>query len=517
MLVEQPRATTKRPPTRMLWVGAAVVLALLTAGIVILATHWPFTREAVTKALEEALGRPVQIGTFSQSYFPPGCTAGDIRFLRHKHPQEAPIITVQKIEIQGSLTGLFGSPRRLDLVRVVGMHMIVPPGKPDGQGPVALNAGPGGKSLAISKVTADGAILEFLHEDRARKPYVLKIDRLALTNIGSGDPMYYRATLSNTEPPGIIVSGGKFGPWNPKDIGSTAVSGSYTYDRIDLNHFQGIYGTGHASGRFSGQLSRIETDGSVDVPAFRVEGSDHTVPLSVTYKATVNGTNGDVLLNPATAHYRHTEVEVRGPIAALPGEQAKSAVFDLTVPQGRVDDLLYLFSRGQPGMSGAVALTGKFVWPPGPRKFLEKIRIELSFGMKGSRFTSGDTQDSVNRISESAQGEKKKQQDEDPQTVLGQLQGNVSVQGGVASITNGQFQVPGAGADIHGSYNLLNRRVDLHGTLDTRGNLSDTQSGFKALVLKVITPLFKKKGKVRIVPFRITGSYGDTTVGLDLR
>ena len=50
--------------------------------------------------------------------------------------------------------------------------------------------------------------------------------------------------------------------------------------------------------------------------------------------------------------------------------------------------------------------------------------------------------------------------------------------------------------------------------LDTKGRLSDTTSGFKALVLKVITPLFKKKHSVRMVPFKITGAHGTTSVGI---
>ena len=68
---------------------------------------------------------------------------------------------------------------------------------------------------------------------------------------------------------------------------------------------------------------------------------------------------------------------------------------------------------------------------------------------------------------------------------------------------------------MRGSYNLLNRRVDLQGTLDTKGILSDATTGFKALVVKAITPLFKKDKSVRIAPFQITGAYGNTSVGID--
>jgi hypothetical protein len=63
-------------------------------------------------------------------------------------------------------------------------------------------------------------------EDRKEKPYVLRIDRVGITNVGAGEPMSYSATLTNTEPPGVIRAQGKFGPWNATDIGATPVSGS---------------------------------------------------------------------------------------------------------------------------------------------------------------------------------------------------------------------------------------------------------------------------------------------------
>jgi hypothetical protein len=141
--------------------------------------------------------------------------------------------------------------------------------------------------------------------------------------------------------------------------------------------------------------------------------------------------------------------------------------------------------------------------------------MDVVFGMNGSRFTNSNTQGSIDRISESAQGEKKNEQIEDQRTVLSQVRGNIQVRNGIAGISNGSFQVPGADAAVHGTYHLLNQRVDLHGTLDTRGHLSDTTSGFKAVVLEAITPLFKKRSSMRIVPFEITGSYGNTTVGID--
>ena len=456
----------------------------------------------------------MEIRAFSTSYFPPGCTAHDVSFLRHKHPEAQPIITVERLVIRGSFIGFLQSPQRLSAVKVVGMHLIIPPPKAADSSRVLLNSGPG-TGLAISKIIADGALLEFMPNDEKDKPYLLNVEKLAVTDVGAGTRMAYRVTLKNSEPPGIIRAEGKFGPWNPDDIGSTPVSGNYTYDNIDLGVFGGITGTAQARGEFSGLLGRIATHGSVDVARFHVNGSDHSVPLATTFEATVNGTNGDVLLNPATVRYRRTQIEVRGSIAGHEGDQGKAAKFDIVVPQGRVDDLLYLFTKGEPGMSGDIAATGKFTWPSGPRRFLEKIALDLGFGTRDSGFTDPQTQATVNRLSGSAEGESEKQLKSDPSTALSELRGNIQMRGGTAQISNGSFQVPGADAAVHGSYSLLNQRVDLHGTLHTRGQLSEMTSGFKAVLVKALTPVFRKEHSDRVVPFQITGAYGNAAVEID--
>ncbi len=122
--------------------------------------------------------------------------------------------------IQGRVTGLFSSRKRLSVVRVIGMHMIVPPEiHEEGNNCTILNSGPGGKSLAISKITADGTGLEFLRKDRKEKPYVLKIDHLDITDVGSGAPISYRATPTNT------TSVGFQGPNLPSERTSPGGSG----------------------------------------------------------------------------------------------------------------------------------------------------------------------------------------------------------------------------------------------------------------------------------------------------
>lgn len=471
----------------------------------------------MTRALQAATAREVRIGAFSQSFFPPGCQAENITILNRNDGHQPPLITIQKMVVQGTLTGMFTSPKRLAQVRLYGMRLRIPPKGKDGQRKniIPLNSGNG--SLIISKIVADGALLEFVPSDPGGKPYKLLIDGLLLKDVGKDSAMQYSAVLTNTVPPGVIRSEGKFGPWSPEDISATPVSGTYTYDRVNLGEFHSISGILKAHGKFAGPLGHIETDGVTETPDFHVDGSGLTTRLAVDYHAVVNGTNGDTSLEPAGFRFLRTHGEARGDIANHPGEKGKTATLAMSVPEGRIEDLLRLFIKDKTApMSGSVSLQAKVLWPPGPRKFLDKLRMSLDFGIGAGRFASQNTQGGIDRLSKSAQGESKKQEEEDPRTVLSNLRGHIELRNGVANFTRLTFDVPGASAKLQGTYRLSDRRVDLHGVMYTTGKISDTTtSGFKALILKAITPFFKKKQSTRIVPFKITGAWGNSKVGLD--
>jgi hypothetical protein len=518
MLIERhtgaPR-TGKRHVPLWLKITAGCIVALVAAGIVILATHWPFSRDAMTRALEEATSRPVQIGGFSQSYFPPGCVAENVRVMPDGQDGGQPLITIQKVVVQGSFTGMFTSPKRLARVKLVGMHLIIPPKNAHSKG-VALNSGSGGKGVAISRIEAGNVLLNFIREERGKPPYRLKVDSLAITDVNSGKPMSYQAVLTNTEPPGVIRAQGKFGPWNPDNPAVTPVSGAFTYTDANLGAFHGINGTMQGKGTFQGPLGHIQTEGTTEVPGFYVSGSANSVHLVVGFHGIVNGTNGDTYLEPADARFLRTHVIAQGSIEDGNGEKGKTTTLALSVPAGRIEDILRLFVKTKTApISGAAKLSGKFVWPPGPREFVSKIRLDLDFGIDGGRFTSANTQGTIDKLGKSGEGESKKQEQEDPRTLLSDLRGHVAFRDGVATFQNVSLAVSGASAKIHGTYNLVDSQVDLHGVLYTSGKLSDATSGLKAVVAKLITPFFKKKNDVKQVPFKITGTFAEATVSLD--
>ncbi|MGD0010242.1 MAG: AsmA-like C-terminal region-containing protein [Terriglobia bacterium] len=497
-------------------IGASLIVI---AGIVliVLAWNWPFTRQAVTKALQDRFARTVQIGSFRKTYFPPGCVAEGVSFLHRQRKGLPPLITVQTLIIRGSYNGLLRIHKRLDEVEVKGLHVLIPPPGPSGQPPnvVPLTTSTTGASITIGKIATDGALLEFMPRQPDQEPFKLYVHRLTLDNVGEKGVIPYHAALLNTEPPGEIRSEGRIGPWDENDPGSTPVTGSYTYEHANLAVFEGISGTLSSQGKFSGTLGHIDTNGEIDVADFRVSGSRNTVHLISKFQAVVDGTNGDTYLQNVDAHFQRTTVTSNGSVVGRPGQHGKTIRLEMAVNGGRIEDLLSLFTdEKRPSITGSINLRAKVEVPPGPPGFLRKLDLAGNCGIGSGRFTNPDVQQPVNALTQSAGGENKKQQAEDPETVLSEFSGQVSVKNGVATLSNVSFSAPGTRAQLQGTYNLLDRKVDLHGVLYTNGKLSDTTAGFKALVLKAVGPLLKQKS-VTVVPFSVTGTSPNPSFALD--
>ena len=518
MLIEQV-ATRKRTSGFRWWaIAGLLILVLLVIGMAVLISHWPFTRQAVIDALQERSDRIVQIQDFHRTYFPPGCVAEGVKFTQRERP-DPPLIRIQRLIIESSYSGMFHSPALINKVHVVGMHVTVPPKAADGKRSevMPLTAGKSNTSVRIGTLIVDGAVLEVLDESPKKEPYRIEIRRLSLHDVAGQGPFSYDVTLFNPKPPGEIHSAGKFGPWNPQDPAHTPVSGSYTYENAKLGVFEGISGTLSAAGKFEGPLDQIATDGTTDVQDFHVENSGSKVHLTTEFHALVNGNNADTLLEPVKAHFWRTTAVFKGGVIGKKAQHGKTVELELSAKNGRIEDLFRLFIRSpRSPISGRVSLRGKVEVPPVHQAFLEKLRMQGDFGIDEGQFTKGKTQEGINRLSESSRGETKKQEDEDPETVLSNLAGHVEVHNGTATFSRLSFSVPGASAQFHGTYGLISKKVDLHGVLTTTGRLSDTTSGFKALLVKVITPFLKKKATAKIVPLKITGTYGNITVGLDL-
>ena len=497
--------------------GLAVAL-LLIATIVFVAWHWPFRRDAVLQELEKASQSRVGIDHFHATYFPrPGCVLENVRFQHNPAAGSPPLITIQSLRIESSFSGLFA--KRLRRIRAEGLHLLIPPkGSEHFQTPER-------SPFEIEDLIADGAILEVASRSLDKPRLKFSFHNFVLSNIGSKGPASFRANFSNPEPPGEITTSGKFGPWDPDDVAKTAVSGEYVFQQADLGVFRGIAGQLTSLGNFSGTLSRMEVQGVTDAPRFSVTSSSHQVQLRTQFHAVVNGENGDTFLQRVVATFWKTTVSSEANVAGVAGQPGKTASVELTAKDGRIQDLLLLFIRSQRApLSGKVSFHAKVSIPPGKRPFLEKVQLHGDFGIDAASFTKPETQQGVNHLSEGASaGEKpkfetseKETQENEIETVLSDLKGHVVLKDGTAKFSNLSFSVPGAWAQMQGTYNLLTERIDLHGRLRTDSGPSKTTHGVKTLMLKMLEPFFKKKKAGYLMPVKITGTYDHPSFGLDL-
>lgn len=247
--------------------------------------------------------------------------------------------------------------------------------------------------------------------------------------------------------------------------------------------------------------------GATITPDFEIKGSTPKIALQSEFRASVDADNGDVMLDEVRARLLRTIVVSRGSVAGRPNEPGKTAALDLAVRSGRIQDLLLMFvSERQAPLNGIVSLKAKATIPPGRKSFLQKVQMMGDFGIESALFTKEKTQGDLEKLSAAARG--LGDNTEDPASVVSDLQGHVVVRDGVATFSDLSFRVPGATAQLHGTFNLITQKVDLRGMLSMDAKLPQATSGIKSFLLKAIDPFLKKnrRGGARI-PVSITGTY----------
>jgi hypothetical protein len=186
----------------------------------------------------------------------------------------------------------------------------------------------------------------------------------------------------------------------------------------------------------------------------------------------------------------------------------------MTSRQGRIQDLMRLFMKStRPPMTGAIGFRAKAVVPPDSADFLKRVILDGDFGIASAQFTAPQMRQNIDILSDRARGDK---DDNDPENVISNLKGQVALRNGVATFSQLSFGVPGATARLEGTYNLLNDRIDLHGTLAMQADLSQATKGVKSFLLKALDPFFKKKHAGAVVPVRIGGTYSHPSYSVDL-
>jgi hypothetical protein len=515
---------TKAPAKRFRWIVLAVAIcAVVLLGI--MAAKWPFTREAMIKRLEHASSARVEIRGFRSTYFPyPGCIAEEVVFRSKtsapgsKPPQ--PIITIQKLTIVSTFAGLFSKPSRIMRIIADGLRVRVPPGGAS----LHTEAGSERDQTVIEELRADNALLELASRQAGRPGLFFPIHHVLFRNIGEATKIPFQVSLHFPTPPGEVESSGQLGPWKDDNgtVRSTPISGKYALNRADLGIFKSLGGMISSRGEFSGNLEKLNVAGATDSPNFEVKESGHQFHLSTQFRGILDMKTGDLVLPSLQARLGNTNLFAHASISGSP----KTVDVNITRGQGEIQDLILLFSHARASpLMGPVVFQTQIVLPSEHRPFKQRVQLTGNFDIARARFTSAKTQRNVDQLSERAAGKKDKEKDHDQDDdengfdrVLTDLKGQVVLKNGVAMFLPVSFAVPGAQADMKGTYSLLDKHVNMRGKLRMLATISQATTGAKSIFLKVLDPFYKKKkkGAGAEVPITMTGTYGHThfTVGL---
>jgi AsmA-like C-terminal region len=509
---QEPVQVTLRTAGAKRWLLPLAILILLALciGGIILAFHWPFSSQKVTQSVQESWPGKIAVQRFHRVYFPhPGCVLENVALTRGSDTSGPPLVAIQKVTIQANYHDLLLRPGSISRIILEGLKISVPAEQDTSQQTSRSSK----SSTRIGEVFTKDATLEVARKDDS--PLKFEIHQLSLKSISNNSPMSYDLAMRNAEPPGEIRSRGKLGPWDSQHMNDIPLSGSYTFDGVNLGVFEGIGGTLTGTGNFRGVLGRIETEGTTDTPKFEVTRSHHRVALKAKFVASVDGMNGDTTLHSVEGSFLKTPVHIEGFVAGKSGQPGKTTSLNASVRNGRIDDVLWLFvHEPKAPMEGPTNFRAHIVWPSGHQPFLKRVVLQGEFEIEHAQWTKPERQMSVNMLSKRASGKKK-----DPNTpnVTADLKGKVLLSNEIAKFQDTSFKVPGAEAILHGTYNLEDTKIDFHGDLKTEASLSDDSSGVKAVLLKPLDPLFKKKHAGAVVPVEMTGNYHNPHFGVSLQ
>jgi hypothetical protein len=204
-----------------------------------------------------------------------------------------------------------------------------------------------------------------------------------------------------------------------------------------------------------------------------------------------------------------------GDVVGIKGVPGRHITIEADARGAKIEDFLKLAVKGnRPLMRGTVNLHTKIDLPPREgADILSRLVLDGRFGIAGAKFTDPDTQEKLDSLSRRAQGHPG---DEDIQDVISNLRGQFLLRNGAITFRSLAFDVPGAGVQLAGAYNLESEQLDFHGHLLLDAKLSQTVKGVKSIFLKMVDPFFSKDGGGTSLPIKITGHRAHPDFGLEI-
>jgi hypothetical protein len=564
--VEKRQAGFLRRHRWLPWLAGGLLLVLVALGVaisVMLRRAEPMLRAAIIEKLEEHFHARVELDSFHLSLangltaegkglriWPPaqvvGVTVpgtnktGADRNVASNSP--GPLIQLDEFRFHAPLHYKRGEPSRISVVELKGLDVDVPPkthfthapteggssrgaGSGSGSGFSLLNTGAALLRVEVDGIECKGAKLTLETSKPGKLPLEFDIAHIKLTDVSAGGPMHFNAELTNARPPGKIVTSGSVGPWVVEDPGETPVAGEYRFERADLSVFKGIAGILSSTGKYQGALRDLAVDGRTDTPDFRLTHFGTALPLDTVFHAHVDGTSGDTYLQPVEATLGQSHFTAEGKIVRVPGGALPDGTalpggheiaLNVNVNRGRIEDFLRLTSKsGTPLLTGTLVLKTTLEIPPGTAPVHERILLKGNFSLEDAAFTSAKIQDDIGQLSLRGQGDAKDARRGAGMEVRSALQGDFSMAGGVITLPDLKYMVPGAEIDMRGAYGVNESTLSFKGTAKTQATVSQLVGGWKGKLLTPVDRLFKKDGAGTELPIHIEGTTDNPKFGID--
>ena len=512
------------------WMGAVFVVLVIAGGVTV---KWamqqmePLMRKKVVETLSARFHSPVELDRLSLTMRKGVVvvTGGGLRILYlagptkpDARPNAPPMLTVESFEFRTGWRELVRPTTRVVSVKVQGMQLNIPPKEERG---AAMPDDPKRKGqsllgIAVDTIECTDAKVVIETSKPGKTPLEFAIGRLVLTDVGAKKPFNYEAVLENPKPVGDVRSTGHFGPWqgdNPRD---TPLDGSYEFTHADLSSIHGVGGMLSSTGRFEGTLGNIAVEGVTDTPDFRLDVSDHPLPLHTEFRAVVDGTTGDTWLNAVKARVGRSELTASGAVTKSEGVPGHNTDVHVAMEKGRIEDMLVLGLKANPTlMRGAMALTMHLVIPPGRVSVARKMRVDGTFAIHGAEFNDPQMKQKIDALSMRAQGKPKQANAREAEVVASSMSGRFSQADAVLTVSELNYQMPGAKVQMEGQVELAESTFEFHGKVRTEATASQMTTGWKSLLLSPFDKLLKKDGAGLELPIKVTGTRSTYDLRLD--
>jgi hypothetical protein len=535
----QPAETRKRPLRNNPWfwtgiaaIGVFVALAVMFAAAVPLSAN--VLRSRLVNYLASKLDSEVELGDLQVRAFPRLRVEGTNLVIRkHGRRDVPPLIAIKSFHADANLMGLWR--KHVQHVRLDGLDINIPPDKnktvdddknKDDKNKKETGRTKGrtggdkrdglGRDVIIDTLDSVDARLIMIPKEEGKAPKVWAIHQLQMHRVGINESMPFEATLTNGVPPGEIAVKGSFGPWHNDNEGDTPLEGAFDFAKADLGVFKGISGTLSSKGSFGGTLENLGVNGETDTPDFTITVGGHPFPLHVKYKALVDGTNGDTRLEDIDAKFLNSYLKGHGAVLDAPkgSHGGRTVSLDIVMDKARIEDIMKMAVKTPtPPMTGALRLKTKFLLPPGDRDVSDRLRLDGDFSLAQAQFTNYDVQGKIEELSKRGSA---KTAEARKDHVSSNFQGTFKLADGRLDLPQLTFDVPGAKVELAGAYGLKVETIDFKGRLLLDAKISETVTGIKSVLLKVVDPLFKQAdGTGSAIPIKISGTRNAPQFGLD--